>query len=52
MGRIYKFNPDDGNVLDEISVPDPEVHGMMLYDGEIWFCCASTRRVCKLTLPS
>ena len=40
-----------GEVLDEIDIPDPEVHGMTVHDGELWFCCAETRRVCTVTLP-
>ena len=48
--KIHKLNPENGEVLDEIDVPDPEVHGMTLHDGEIWFCCAMTRRVCTVPL--
>jgi hypothetical protein len=51
MAVIHKLDPEDGRVLDEIAAPDPEVHGMTLHDGEIWFCCASTRRVCTVPLP-
>ena len=37
---------------DQIEVPDPEVHGLTLHDGEIWLCCATTRRVCTIPLPT
>jgi streptogramin lyase len=52
LGKIHKLDPANGKVLDEIDVPAPEVHGMTLHDGKIWFCCAETRRVCTVELPS
>lgn len=52
MKLIHKLNPDTGDVLDQIEVPDPEAHGLTLHDGEIWLCCATTRRVCTISLPS
>jgi streptogramin lyase len=51
MRKVHKLDPENGDVLDEIDVPDPEVHGMTLRDGEVWFCCAVTRRVCTIPLP-
>ena len=51
MGKVHRLNPDDGDVLEEIDVPAPEVHGMTLHDDTIWFCCAVTRRVSTVPLP-
>ena len=51
LGKIHRLDPENGDVLDEIDVPEPEVHGMTLKDGLIWFCCAETRRVCTVPLP-
>ncbi len=50
--KIHRMDPETGEVLDEIDVPDPEVHGMTLRGDRIWFCCAVTRRVCSLELPT
>jgi streptogramin lyase len=52
MCKIHRLDPDTGAVTAEIDVPAPEVHGMTLHDGEIWFCCAETRRVCTVPLPA
>ena len=52
MKLIHKLDPDTGKILDQIEVPDPEAHGLTLHDGEIWLCCATTRRVCTIPLPS
>ncbi len=49
---IYKMEPDSGEVRSEVSVPEPELHGMTLRDGQIWFCCATTRRVRSVDLPA
>ena len=49
--KIYKINPDNGEVQSEIHIPEPEIHGMTIYDGDIWFCCAETRKVCTVKLP-
>ena len=46
--KIHKLDLDDGTVLDEIDVPAPEVHGMTVYGGRIWFACAVTRRICTV----
>ncbi len=40
--------PHQSEVLDEIHVPDPEVHGLTMHDGDLMFCCAETRRVCRV----
>jgi sugar lactone lactonase YvrE len=48
QGIIRKLDPKDGEVLDEIHVPDPEVHGLTMHDGDLMFCCAETRRVCRV----
>jgi streptogramin lyase len=52
LRKIHRLDPDNGDILDEIDVPDPEVHGMTFHKGHIWFCCAETRRVCTIELPS
>ena len=49
-GTIYKLDPQTGEVLHEIQVAEPEVHGMTYYEGNIWFCCAVTYRVCTVPL--
>ena len=51
MRKVHKLDPESGAVRTEIDVPDPEVHGMTLHDGSIWFCCSETRRVCTIPLP-
>ncbi len=52
MRKVHRLDPENGDVLGEMDVPDPEVHGMTLHEGHIWFCCAETRRVCTIALPS
>ena len=52
MRKVHRLDPGSGAVLSEMDVPDPEVHGMTLHEGHIWFCCAVTRRVCTIALPS
>jgi hypothetical protein len=52
MRKVHKLDPDSGKVLGVMEVPDPEVHGMTQRGGNIWFCCAETRRVCMIPLPS
>jgi streptogramin lyase len=50
--KVHKLDPETGDVLDEIDVPAPELHGMTIHDGNLWFCCAETRRVCTVPLPA
>ena len=50
-GTIYKLEPHTGEVLHQIQVDEPEVHGMTLRGGSIWFCCAVSYRVCTVPLP-
>lgn len=52
MRKLHELDHESGQVLREIDVPDPEVHGVTLHEGKIWFCCAETRRVCTIPLPS
>ena len=49
--KIHKLDPDDGTILEEIEISEPEIHGMTLKDNDIWFCCSETRRVCTVPLP-
>jgi outer membrane protein assembly factor BamB len=50
-GELYKIDAETGEVLHRIDIPEPEVHGMTQHDGNIWFCCARTHRVCTVPLP-
>jgi sugar lactone lactonase YvrE len=52
MAKVHRLDPETGEVRQEIDVPEPEVHGMTLHDGDIWFCCAETRRICTIALPA
>ncbi|MCX6045506.1 MAG: hypothetical protein NT075_10360 [Chloroflexi bacterium] len=49
---IYRLNPQTGEQLAKIEIPEPnpEPHGMTLWDGFIWYCDAHTRAVCRLPL--
>ena len=51
-GTIYKLDPHTGDVLQQIQVNRPEIHGMTRRDDDIWFCCAETYRVCTVPLPA
>ncbi len=47
---IHRQDPETGEVLDEVAVPDPELHGLTYHEGALLICCASTRRVCRVTV--
>ena len=49
MAVIHRQDPESGEVLDEVAVPEPELHGLTYRDGALLFCCASTRRVCRVS---
>ena len=51
-GRIYKLDAHTGEVLHQIDVAEPEVHGMTRHGDSIWFCCAKSHRVCTVPLPA
>ena len=51
MAKVHKLDPESSEVLDEMDVPSPEVHGMTVHEGRMWFCCAVTCRVCSVPLP-
>ena len=50
MGAIHKLHPETGEILEEILIPDPEVHGLTIHDGALLFCCDPTRRVCRIEI--
>jgi len=50
MGAIHKLHPETGEILEEILVPDPEVHGLTIHNGSLLFCCDPTRRVCRIAI--
>ena len=50
--KMQKLDIASGDVLSEIDVEYPEIHGMTIFNGDIWFCCAETRKVCTLPLPN
>ena len=47
---IYRLNPQTGEQLEKIEIPEPnpEPHGMTIWDGYFWYCDAHTRAVCRL----
>jgi sugar lactone lactonase YvrE len=47
---IYKLDPKDGRPLAKVqlSKEDPEPHGFSMWKGEMWYCDATSRWVCKL----
>jgi streptogramin lyase len=51
---IYRLNVKDGSILDKIEIPEPqpEPHGMTLWEGYFWYCDAGSRAVCRLPLPT
>ena len=50
MQIIHRLNPCNGEILDEIYVPEPELHGLTLHDGALIFCCDSSNRVCRIEI--
>jgi streptogramin lyase len=47
---IYRLNPQTGEQLEKIEIPEPnpEPHGMTIWNGNFWYCDAHTRAVCRL----
>jgi len=47
---IYKLDPSDGRMLAKIQLTkqDPELHGMDIHQGVLWYCDASSGWVCRL----
>jgi hypothetical protein len=35
-------------VVDTIKDVEPPPHGMTIYKGDLWYCDADTRMVCKI----
>ena len=50
MAVIHRQDPETGEVLDEVAFPDPELHGLTFHEGALLICCASTRRICRVTV--
>ncbi len=52
LRAIYRLNPRTGEQLAKIEIPEPnpEPHGITLWNGFIWYCDAHTRAVCRLAL--
>ncbi len=48
MRKIHRLNPCTGEILDEIHVPAPELHGLTMRDGALIFCCDPSGRVCRI----
>ncbi len=47
---VHRLNPQTGEQLGKIELPEPnpEPHGMTLWEGYIYYCDAHTRAVCRL----
>ncbi len=47
---IVKYNVDTGKELDRIEVPppNPEPHGLTLWNGVLWYCDAESGAVCRI----
>ena len=50
MQKIHRLDSGSGDILDEIHVPAPELHGLTLYKGALIFCCDPSNRVCRIEL--
>ena len=37
MGKIHRLDPEVGEVLAEIDVPEPELHGLTMHEGALIF---------------
>ena len=48
MGKIHRLDTETGEVLAEIDVPEPELHGLTMHEGALIFCCDPSRRVCRI----
>ena len=51
-GEIYQIDMETGEVLRRIDIPEPEIHGLAHHNGNIWFCCAKSNRVCTVPMAS
>ncbi len=51
LNLVQRLDPRTGEVLQELQVPSPEVHGLTIHEGALVFCCARTRRVCRIQVP-
>ena len=45
-GTVQLMEPEKGRIYDVFRVAEPdEVHGMTVFDGELWYCDAGTRDI-------
>ena len=45
-GTVQLMEPEKGRIYDVLRVGEPdEVHGMTVFDGELWYCDAGTRDI-------
>lgn len=51
---IFRLNPNDGTILQKVAIPEPnpEPHGMTLWNGEFWYCDAhETQEIARVAVP-
>ena len=50
LREIHSYDLDSGDVKQtiELSESDPEPHGMTVWEGEFWYCDATTSAVCRV----
>jgi streptogramin lyase len=50
---IYRLDPQSGDILAKIDIPEPEPepHGMTLWEGYFWYCDAHSGAICRLPIP-
>ena len=52
FAQIQKLDSRDGRIVGKIQLDkasDPQVHGLEIKDGVLWYCDASKGWVCNLT---
>ena len=45
---IHRLDPDSGEVLDKVHVPEPPLDGLTSHDGTLIFCSDPSRQVCRV----
>ncbi|MEX1018081.1 MAG: hypothetical protein WDZ49_00400 [Litorilinea sp.] len=50
---IFQVDPTNGSLLQHIDIPEPEPepHGMTIWEGHFYYCDANTSKVCRLACP-
>ncbi|HXF90506.1 MAG TPA: hypothetical protein VNJ29_01095, partial [Candidatus Nitrosotenuis sp.] len=46
---IYKFIPQNGNIIDSIPPPSGNINGLVFDKSSFWYCDAKTLRIYKMT---